>query len=259
MATTIIAVVSQKGGAGKTPTAVHMAFALARAGHKLLFVDIDPQATASLHYLGVGYKDTQPSLYDALTSLNPIAPWSINERLDLLNAHEALVSAEIELSKPGIYYQVQLQKLLKRYKNYTAVVIDTPGSTASIFPTLALTAATVAVVPIKTEFASERANKDTMNLIEDIQGTDEDPGLNPRLILWGILPTQFEVNVIHHKDVLQSLKDQYGNLVYPEPSRKTNRYNDATALRCDIGDLVPELRDYWDRVAASVMQKAGAA
>jgi len=68
-----------------------------------------------------------------------------------------------------------------------------------------------------------------------------------------------EMNVIHHREVLQSLREQHGDLVYREPSRKTNRYSDATAMRCDIRDLVPELGVYWDRVAASILEKAGAA
>src|SRR5438034_2382363 len=52
---------------GKTPTAVHLSFALAHLGHSVLFVDADPQATASLHFLGVGYKTHQPTLYNAIT------------------------------------------------------------------------------------------------------------------------------------------------------------------------------------------------
>ena len=231
-----------------------------RAGYRVLFVDADPQATASLHFCGVSYKEKQPTLYNALISLVPIKPYIVADNLHVLNAHDELARAEIELAKPGLFYQVQLQKLLRKYsKDYDIVVIDTPGSTASVFPTLALATADIAIVPIKTEFASERANGDTMNLIEDIHGDEENPGLNPGLITWGILPTQFEMNVRHHKDVLESLKDQYGDLIYMEPSRKTNRYNDATALQCDIRDLVPELGAYWDRVAASVMQKAAAA
>ncbi len=256
----IIAIVSQKGGAGKTPTAIHLAFALMRAGYRVLFVDADPQGTASLHFYGVNYREVQPTLYNALITLEPIVPFIVNEKLHVLTAHDELSRAEVDLTqKQGYYYQVQLQRLLKKYKDYDIVVIDTPGSTASIFPTLALTTANVAIVPLKTEFASERANGDTMNLIEDIRGTQDEPGLNPKLITWGILPTQFEMNVIHHKDVLASMKDQYGDLVYPEPSRKTNKYNDATALCCDIRDLDPTLGDYWDRVSASVLEKVKAA
>ena len=68
----VIAIVNQKGGAGKTPTAVHLSFALARAGNHVLFIDADPQASASLHFLGLAYKQQRPTLFDAMHK--PVEP-----------------------------------------------------------------------------------------------------------------------------------------------------------------------------------------
>lgn len=254
--TTIIAVVSQKGGAGKTPTAVHLAYALAHAGAAVLFIDADAQATGSLHFIGPGYKKVEPTLYDAIISLKPINPIVITDNLHLISAHDQLAYAESQIVNPNIQYQYRLQRLLSKYPNYDYIVIDTPGSNVSVFTTLALAAAHLVVVPVKTEFAAERAMTDTMSLISDIQGTEEEPGYNPRLKIWGILATQYEGNVRHHREVFESLQDQYGDLVYGEPSRKTNKYNDATASRCDIRALVPSLGVYWDTIAASVGQLA---
>ena len=247
----VIAVVQQKGGAGKTPTAVHLSYALSYTGKKTLLVDLDAQATASLHLLGSGYK--------ALVTLQAIPPTPIKEHLYLLSAHDELEKAEIELPRPGSFYQAQLSKLLRQYQQYDYIVIDTPGSRVSIFTALALTAATVVIVPCKTEIAQAMATGDTMNLIEDVKD-----GLNPQLIVWGILPTQYESNVLHHQEVLDLLKetkDPAGKPypVYAEPSKKTTRYNDATSMKVDIRQLEPALGKYWDRIAADVLACANGA
>jgi chromosome partitioning protein len=249
----VIAVVQQKGGAGKTPTAVHLSYALSYTGKNTLLIDLDAQATASLHLLGPGYKEVQPTIYNALVKLEAIPPTPIKEHLYLLSAHDELEKAEIELPRPGSFYQAQLAKLLKQYQQYDYIVIDTPGSRVSIFAALALTAATVVIVPCKTEIAQAMATGDTMNLIEDVKD-----GLNPSLMIWGILPTQYEANVLHHQEVLDLLKetkDPAGTPypVYAEPSKKTTRYNDATSMKVDIRQLEPALGKYWDRIAANVV------
>jgi chromosome partitioning protein len=246
-----IAVVNQKGGVGKTPTAINLGFALKRAGQRVLLIDIDPQASMSQHFLGERWKDQQPTIYNALVSLEPITPLTISEQLDFLPAHDELLEAEIKLPKiTHGYYQPRLAMLLQKYPNYAYAVIDTPGN-VSMFTTIALTAAHLAVVPTKTELAAERSTRDILGLIEDIRAG----GLNPQLEIWGILPTLFQSNVAHHKEVLEVLRDKYNSLLYQEPSRQTTKYNDATALKADVSILDAELGKYWDRVAASVIEK----
>jgi chromosome partitioning protein len=247
-----IAIANQKGGAGKTPTAVHLAYALAHAGYRVLFVDLDPQATASLHFLGKRYKQQQPTIYNALVSLQPIQPILLSEHLFLLPAHDELERAEIELTaKPGAFYQAQLAKLLRHYSGYDYCIVDTPGSRVSVFTVLALTAAQLVIIPVKTEIAHLEATIDTVSMIEDVKA-----GLNPTLEIWGLLPNQYESNTGHHREALELLQEEYSGKVYSEPSRKTTRYNDATAMRTDIRQLDPTLGEYWDKIAAHVT-KAG--
>src|SRR5712692_4291369 len=92
-----IAIVNGKGGSGKTPTAVQLAFALARMGYKVLFADLDQQGTASFHFLGFKYKRQQPTIYNALKDLARIEPLVIMANLHLLPAHDELQNLEIEL------------------------------------------------------------------------------------------------------------------------------------------------------------------
>jgi chromosome partitioning protein len=248
----IIAIANQKGQAGKTATGVHLAYALAAAGNMVLFIDADPQASASLHFLGVKYKDLTATLFNAITStrnvekLTKIDPVIVKPNLHLLPAHDELEQAELLLTKPGFKYQYQLQKLLELYSGYDYVVIDTPGSRVSIFATLALVAAQFVIVPLRTSYDHYDATRGTLNLIEDVR-----EGLNPHLRLFAIVPTQFESNVVDHQDVLALLQEEYKDVVF-EPSRKTNKYGRALLLRSDIREVEPELGKYWDKLAAKI-------
>jgi chromosome partitioning protein len=269
--TIVIAIVNGKGGSGKTPTAVQLAFALANAGYKVLLCDVDQQGTASLHFLGLKYRRQQPTIYNALKDLKWIEPLVITPNLHFLPAHDELQNLEVELtSKRGLFWQGRLRELLKLYPGYDFVVCDTPGSAVSIFPTMALTAATMAVVPTKTELVHVVGTGDAIGLIEDVQGAGgQDGALNKNLALWGILLTQYEANTGSHKDAVQLAHKLYGAerkdggkvyYIYPEPSRKTTLYNEASEQHTDIRNTHPrqgpQLGAYWDQIAASVAARA---
>lgn len=267
-----IAICNGKGGTGKTPTAIHLTFASARRGHNVLLIDLDPQGSASYHHLGLAYKKQQPTIYNALLNLSYITPVAIRVSQDptsslythyfsLLPAHDELGNGEIEFTKnPSFLYQKQLDKLIKKqYADFDVIIIDTPGSHISIYPTMALTAAQKVIVPVKAELMSLEGTVDTMSLI---RGVRED--LNPTLSLWGILPTQYESHIKHDQDVLKMMEevmdptDPHGCKkcpVYTYPSLKRSLYNDATSNRCDIRDLErkPDLSLYWDRLSEAIL------
>src|SRR5437764_5467693 len=111
----ILTIANQKGGAGKSPTAVHLSYALSKAGNSVLIVDADSQATTSLHFLGLKYKQQQPTLYNALITQTRIDPLVVSPTLHLLPAHDELERADVELtSKPGSVYQKKLAMLLQK-------------------------------------------------------------------------------------------------------------------------------------------------
>ena len=267
-ATIVISIVNGKGGSGKTPTAVQLAFALARMGYRVLFCDLDQQASASFHFLGFKYKTLHPTIYNALkdlTYVEPLTPIANLPNLHLLPAHDELSGLEIDLpGKKGLFWQGRLSDLLNLYPGYDFVITDTPGSAISIFPTMSLTSADLAIVPTKTEIVYVVGTQDTINLIEDVRGTPEQKRpLNSGLNLWGILPCQYESGTGSHNDAIRLLGQLYGKkgiYISPHPSRKTTLYNEASERHIDIRDTDPSrgphLGAYWDAIATDIIQRS---
>ena len=246
----IIAVANQKGGVGKTPTTVHIAFALARAGYKILLVDLDPQGSLSEYFLADQADIQEVTIYNALSDLRRIEPLRITPQIALLPAHDELAGAELELPSK-VNGQKRLAKVLSFYHaEYAFCVLDCPPS-LGILTINALASAHQVVIPVKTEISAERALKRIKHTITDIQQSD----LNGDLTIWGILPTIYDSRKAHHKEVLQALRYKYGAEVYKEPSREATKYNDATVLKADVSALDKALAAYWDTLAATFVQE----
>jgi chromosome partitioning protein len=246
----IIAIANQKGGVGKTPTTVNVSFALARAGYKILLVDLDPQGSLSEYFLAVQADIQEVTVYNALSDLQRIEPLSITKQIALLPAHDELAGAELELPSK-VNGQKRLAKVLSFYQAaYDFCVLDCPPS-LGILTINALASAHQVMIPVKTEISAERALKRIKNTIKDIQQSD----LNGQLTIWGILPTIYDSRKAHHNEVLQALRFKYGEEVYQDPSRETTKYNDATVLKTDVSVLDKGLAAYWDRLATTLVQE----
>lgn len=246
----IIAVANQKGGVGKTPTTVNLAFALTRAKAKVLLVDLDPQGSLSEYFLADQADIQEITVYNALSDLQRITPIAVTPQIALLPAHDELAGAELEL--PGkVNGQKRLAKVLSFYQlDYDFCLIDCPPS-LGILTINALASAHQVIIPVKTEISAERALKRIKKTIKDIQESD----LNGGLAVWGILPTLFNSTKAHHKEVLQALRYKFGDEVYTEPSRDTTKYNDATVLKADVSVLDKSLGAYWDKIATLIQER----
>jgi len=235
-----IAIANQKGGTGKTSTAVNLAAALARAGKTVLLVDMDPQGSLTEYFLNPA--ELTATIYDALLSGATVKPLPLGEQLHLLPANIDLAAAEIQL--PAKRNQERtLSRILRTYQS-DYCLIDCPPS-LGVLTTNSLTAAQLVLVPVATELMAERTVKLILSTIEDIRETE----LNPTLKVWRVLPTLYDGRLAHHREVLEAFKVKYSELLYNEPVKATTKYKDAVTNRSDVSDLEPKLGEYWDRLA----------
>jgi chromosome partitioning protein len=206
----IIAVVNQKGGVGKTTTSVNLAAALARAGQRVLLIDLDPQGNATMGS-GVDKRVAARTVYHVLLGLGEIA--NIRTRaeragFDLVPANRELAGAEIEL--------VELQNREGRLKSaltsvegeYDFVFIDCPPS-LSLLTLNGLVAAQSVLIPMQCEYYALEGLTDLIGTIKRVRAN-----LNPTLEIAGLLRTMFDTRNTLAQQVSDQLEAHFGEKVY---------------------------------------------
>jgi chromosome partitioning protein len=222
---TIYAIANQKGGVGKTTTAVNVAACIAEAGYPTLLVDIDPQANATV---GVGVpKDTSPSAYDVLAG-NATAAEAIRGTdipgLSVLPSHPDLAGASVELPRePGSEGRLRdaLEPIRERFEY---ILLDCPPSLGPLTVN-ALVAADRVIVPVQTEyFALEglAGLLDTLSLIRR--------EMNPRLTVAGMLLTMHDGRTRLARDVEREVREHFPSLVFDTVIPRNVRVGEAPSF-----------------------------
>ena len=219
----IVSITNQKGGVGKTTTAVSLAYALAEEGKTVLFVDIDPQANGTSS-LGINRRNLQKSVYEVIIGSCPVREAIIPtayKNLDILPTNMNLAGAEIEM--------VALEKresLLKEALNqvrhrYDYIIIDCPPS-LSLLTLNALNASNSVIIPLQPEYLAMEGVSQLVNTIKLVKQR-----YNPTIYIEGVLLTMYDGRMNVTLQVANEVKKYFGNKVYKTVIARNVRLSEA--------------------------------
>ncbi len=226
----IIAIANQKGGVGKTTTAVNLSSCLAYKGKKVLVIDIDPQGNTTSG-LGVDKKNILKSIYDVLINDENINNTLIEASIDKLKISPSniqLAGAEVELVSV-MSRETRLKSALDVIlKDYDYVLIDCPPS-LGLLTLNALTAANTILVPIQCEYYALEGLSQLMNTVKLVQ-----KHLNPKLDVEGVVLTMFDARTNLSIQVVEEVKKYFKNKVYRTVIPRNVRLSEAPSFGLPI-------------------------
>jgi len=222
----IISLINQKGGVGKTTTAINLASYLADQGQKVLLVDLDPQANASSG-LGVDVQNIEKGLYHALfmnEHPSDLVLATGSEGLQILPASQDLAGATVELTEIE-NREFKLQEILEMVRsNYDFIIIDSPPS-LGLLTINGLVAADEVIIPVQTEYFALEGLGQLLNTIDLVQ-----QNLQPNLDLGGILMTMYDKRNRLAKQVVKEVRKHFPDKVFKAVIPRTVKLAEAPSF-----------------------------
>jgi len=235
MRTSVIVVANQKGGVGKTTTAINLSAALAQRNYKTLLIDLDPQGNASLTF--VDTREQVHTVYELLidrdVQVGQTIQKSENDKLDVIGARISLANADSKLiGEFDSYYRLK-DKLESLDGKYDFVVIDTPP-TLGILTVNAMVAGTHLIVPVQASYFSLEGTADLLDTYDRIRNRP-----NPNLKFLGVLITLHDKRTILAREVTEEIREKFSDKVFETMISKSVRLEESPAHNQSIFTFAP--------------------
>ncbi len=251
----IVALANQKGGVGKTTTAVNLGAALVGLGKRVLLIDLDPQANATSH-LGYRRGVIEQSVYNVLVGRAPIRQATLHTtrlHLDLLPAITELAGAEVEMVGMMAREQLLSKALAPVTERYDYILLDPPPS-LGLLTVNALTAADGIIVPIQAEYLALEGLAQLINTLNLVQEQ-----LNPELEILGLLITMYDARTNLAAGVAADIRSHYPDKVFDTHIPRNVRLSEAPSHGSTIFELDPRSSgaEAYAKLAGEVLSRLG--